>query len=74
MTGPLKLLLDRARASLATLGPGQGYLWRRRNAGASRRLIGAAKGAAADQLGLPRELRKKHEAVQVPLSKLPHEA
>jgi hypothetical protein len=45
----------------------QWALWRWYFAGASRRLIGAAKGTKADQNDLPRELRKKYEAVQASL-------
>ncbi len=50
---------------IVTFGREQWYGWRWHNAGASRRLIGAPKGTAANQRDLPRELRKKYEAVQV---------
>ncbi len=43
----------------------QRYLLKWHQAGASRRLIGAPKGTLANQRDLPRELRKKYEAVQV---------
>ncbi len=39
--------------------------WRRRRPGASRRLLGAARGTRAGQRDLPLELRKKYEAVEV---------
>ena len=49
----------------------QRKLWAWHTAGASRRLVGAAKGTPAEQRDLPRELRNKYEAVKV-LEKAQH--